>query len=363
VSALEFLLEKGFSPEMGARPLKRAIDQYVLAPLAATIVEHRIPEGDQFLFVRSDGQSIQAEFVDPDADAEGPQIGANQTVEQLSLAAMILQAEGTNAERLALDTAGTETGRLLGSAEWEQLKERLNEELGQPEFWSRPDRQKVLARIALMDRVKAASQTANSLRDRLAKSKGKAGYSRELVMRLAQQLHVIREGIKDALDDAPIEVVLQIEPALDSAIPEKASVAWCEELTKMYRGWASKRGMQISAVGTNSSRAAPILLISGFGAYRALEPETGLHVHESDDEGANRVVARVRVAPAPPGDIPSAAAFEIANRALNAIPRSGTVVRRYRGGRSPLVRDAKRGWRSGKLESVLEGNFDLIGAV
>src|SRR5262249_40581945 len=29
-SALEFLLEKGFTPEMGARPLKRAIEQYVM---------------------------------------------------------------------------------------------------------------------------------------------------------------------------------------------------------------------------------------------------------------------------------------------------------------------------------------------
>ena len=55
-SALEFLLEKGFSPEMGARPLKRAIDQYVVAPLAAIIVEKRFPEGEQFLFVRSDGE-------------------------------------------------------------------------------------------------------------------------------------------------------------------------------------------------------------------------------------------------------------------------------------------------------------------
>ena len=68
-SALEFLLEEGFSPEMGARPLKRAIDQYVVAPLAATIVERRFPEGDQFVFVRSDGDGIQVEFVDPDADA------------------------------------------------------------------------------------------------------------------------------------------------------------------------------------------------------------------------------------------------------------------------------------------------------
>ena len=41
-SALEFLLESGFSPEMGARPLKRAIDQYVVAPLAAIIVEKAV---------------------------------------------------------------------------------------------------------------------------------------------------------------------------------------------------------------------------------------------------------------------------------------------------------------------------------
>src|SRR3984893_15818950 len=68
-SALELLIEKGLSPEMGARPLKRAIDQYVVAPLAAIIVEKRFPEGDQFLFVRSDGEGIQVEFVDPDADA------------------------------------------------------------------------------------------------------------------------------------------------------------------------------------------------------------------------------------------------------------------------------------------------------
>src|SRR5262249_49406627 len=38
-SALEFLLQQGFSPDMGARPLSRAIGQHVIAPLAATIVE------------------------------------------------------------------------------------------------------------------------------------------------------------------------------------------------------------------------------------------------------------------------------------------------------------------------------------
>ena len=53
-----FLLD-GFSAGLGARPLKRAIDQYLLAPLAATIVDI-VSRGRQFLFVRSDGKAIKS---------------------------------------------------------------------------------------------------------------------------------------------------------------------------------------------------------------------------------------------------------------------------------------------------------------
>jgi ATP-dependent Clp protease ATP-binding subunit ClpC len=37
-------------------------------------------------------------------------------------------------------------------------------------------------------------------------------------------------------------------------------------------------------------------------------------------------------------------------------------VRRYREDPSPMVRDAVRGWRTGRLDLVLGGDFDLIGA-
>ena len=72
-SAIEFLLQKGFTADLGARPLKRAVERYVLSPLAMTIVNHQFPEGDQFLFVRSapDGESIDVQFVAPDAPVEG----------------------------------------------------------------------------------------------------------------------------------------------------------------------------------------------------------------------------------------------------------------------------------------------------
>jgi ATP-dependent Clp protease ATP-binding subunit ClpC len=35
-------------------------------------------------------------------------------------------------------------------------------------------------------------------------------------------------------------------------------------------------------------------------------------------------------------------------------------VRRYRAGESPLVRDAVRGYRTGRLDRVLAGDFDLF---
>ena len=94
-SAQDFLIEKGFSPEMGARPLKRAIEQYVIAPLAATIVERRFPEGDQFVFIRSDGRAIQAEFVDPGGESEA---GAEVLEDLPGLPGMILAPGGSDAE-------------------------------------------------------------------------------------------------------------------------------------------------------------------------------------------------------------------------------------------------------------------------
>jgi ATP-dependent Clp protease ATP-binding subunit ClpC len=41
----EFLLEKGYSPEFGARPLRRAIERYIEDPLSEEILRGRITEG------------------------------------------------------------------------------------------------------------------------------------------------------------------------------------------------------------------------------------------------------------------------------------------------------------------------------
>jgi len=152
---------------MGARPLKRAIDQYVVAPLAAMIVEKRFPAGDQFLFVRSDGEGIQVEFVDPDADAiSEPAAPVAGPIAHSAIASAILTPRGTPDEFQMLEAECESVERRLGAAEWGDLKDLLTGEMSSPDFWNRPDRFGVLARFALMDRVKSAAQTAHTLRDR-----------------------------------------------------------------------------------------------------------------------------------------------------------------------------------------------------
>jgi ATP-dependent Clp protease ATP-binding subunit ClpC len=231
------------------------------------------------------------------------------------------------------------------------------------DFWSRPDRFNTLARLALMDRVRSATETGDALRTRLARgSRRSRPYSADLSGRLAVQLHLIKEGIKDAFDDAPIELALAVEPVFDGAGDRQATLVWCRKLTAMYRAWADKRRMHISDVASRSKdKETPILLISGFGAHRVLAPEAGLHVFEPFEGSGNRVTARVRLAVVPLGDVPAAKERRLAIEAIDAAPRPNNVVRRYRE-EPPLVRDAAGKWRSGRLDLVLGGAFDLLQA-
>jgi ATP-dependent Clp protease ATP-binding subunit ClpC len=371
-SALDFLLERGFSPEMGARPLKRAIEQYVIAPLAATIVEKRFPEGDQFVFIRSDGRAVQAEFVDPEGDAGAggkdaatEEDGDSAEAAPPALPAMILAPEGSAAEVAALEVECDGVEQVFLSQEWEERKGRLADEMQAPDFWSRSDRQETLAQLALMDRVKTAAGTAAALRARLAKGAERSGKSsRELVGRLALQLHLTKEGIRDVLEAAPIEVALLVEPALERQGERAATRAWCEQLIAMYRAWAANRHMQLAELAGAAPHDLPLLLISGFGAHRLLEKEAGLHVLEQPDDakGRSRATARVRLAVSPLAELPPERLRRALSEALEHGARPHAVVRRYRSEPSPLVRDMTGSWRTGRLDAVLGGNFDLIAA-
>jgi ATP-dependent Clp protease ATP-binding subunit ClpC len=86
--------------------------------------------------------------------------------------------------------------------------------------------------------------------------------------------------------------------------------------------------------------------------------ENGLHVLESED--AKRCVARVRVAPLWAAESAAEVSPSALAKALATAPAGSAIVRRYRIEPSPLVRDAERGWRTGRLDDVMAGDFDLF---
>lgn len=358
-SALDFLLDRGFSPEMGARPLKRAIDQHLLAPLAATLVEHRYPKGGQFLFVRSNGKALEVEFVDPDADAAEAAAASPAG----SLAEMILQPAGTASEQASLNACLTAIEATFAGPAWTDLKAALNTAAAAPDFWSRPDRHRVFTRIALIDRVQEAARTARRLDERLETGAlAAARPSRELIARLALQVRLLQAGAEDVFEDAPVEALLCVEPALDGAAGVEVH-AWRDQLQRMYRLWAERRRMPFEVVEPPAgTRGGAILRVSGFGAFRTLSREAGLHVFEAGQPRAvKRTVARVIVVAGPDEDPPGARLWAALADRLASAQDETTIVRRYRDSPSPLVRDTRAGWRSGRLQAVLDGDFDLMG--
>jgi hypothetical protein len=132
----------------------------------------------------------------------------------------------------------------------------------------------------------------------------------------------------------------------------------------MYRAWARRRHAQLEELESGRARNQPLLLITGFGAYRLLARESGLHVLElsDSDRGLSRLTARVRVAVPPLGDLPADKVRAAVWQALDREAPASNIVRRYRGDPAPLVRNNSGDWRTGRFEDVMRGDFDLLAA-
>ena len=362
-SALEFLAEKGFSAELGARPLKRAVERYLLAPLASAIVSRSFPEGDQFLFITARNDRIEVTFVDPDAGGPEPEPAEARAAPQSSrLEELVLEPAGGAGE---IEFLRAETDRLravIEGAGWLGLKEQDLQALRDEAFWESPERFAVLARIEYVDRVQAAFRTAEKLLARLQRQTRNGRRSaRDVVELLAERLYLLDRACASTTAADPADAYLEIRGSAVGV--DEAEREFGLQLRGMYEAWARRRGMRVRRL---ASEAGHLLAVSGIGAYQILAPETGLHLLESPqdptprgDKSFDRVAVSVAVAPGAPAS-PDADAVELARGALDSLPPPSTIVRRYRTEPSPLVRDTVRDWRTGRLDRVLAGEFDVI---
>lgn len=385
-SAVEFLLEKGFTADLGARPLKRAVERYLLSPLALTIVNHQFPEGDQFLFVRSspDAQSLDVQFVDPDApaerEAEVEEVDElsfdEEAARELRLESIALDPKGTPEELRFLQEQYDEVAARVDADGWRERKEAALREMQSADFWSAPERFSVLGAVEYMDRIEAGLDTAGSLLARLRGNRKRL--PPDLVARLAEQLYLLDAACRGMAEGQPRDAFLLVTAGREPGADRARSEEFARTLARMYRRWAERRRMRLELLeeqddarsnGAGAEEYRALFAVSGYAAYTILRHEAGLHVLETpQDEKSSfrRATASVRIVgqpEEPPGRGGRETLREQAERVLSADAQAPQtqVVRRYREEPSPLVRDSARGWRTGRLERVLDGDFDLMG--
>lgn len=377
-SAVDFLLERGFTVDLGARPLKRAVERYLLEPLATIIAQGRNPGGDQFLYVHADGDRLALDFIDPDAPAETTAAPLAVAADEAATPQRILLAgRGGPRELAALAAAHA---ALVERLETDDLRRRKSEALAamnDPDFWDDDGRFAVLELIENIDRVESGLQGAGQLLERLTApatdARGPAApraAPADLVAKLAGSLHLLESALGALERDAAWDAYLLVDAAGDGAQGGPEADAWARRVAAMYESWAEarrlKREVLLEVGGANGRTWRQVVAISGYGACPLLDGESGLHVWEEPDPrregGFRRQQALVRVAPQPPrAPADRAAALREAEQLLAApAPDRLRLVRHYRELPSPLVRDRIRGWRSGRLERVLGGAFDLM---
>lgn len=316
-SAIEFLLTQGFTPDLGARPLKRAVERHFLTPLALAIAGHDVPEGDQFLFVRAGSDGLKVTFEDPDAPE-----GIVATPPDTTL--RTLAREG-GAGRELLEAAFADVSERLDP----DTKDALLERMAEPGFWEDEGRVAVLSEIELRDRMEAGLRSAQSLLNRIRSSRHPPA---ALVRRAAQRLLLLDAALTalDAGEGADAQLQVDGDPVFGPRV------------VAMYQAWANERGMRLHDEAERGGRKFRwSATVTGFAALQTLRPENGFHVLEIPDGRGGYERRRVRVT-------------------VGEDEARPTIVRRYRERPTPLVRDAVRGWRTGRLDAVLAGGFDLI---
>jgi ATP-dependent Clp protease ATP-binding subunit ClpC len=229
--------------------------------------------------------------------------------------------------------------------------------MGEADFWTSPRRHRVLGRTEFMDRLERALQGARARIDELVA----AGARRdaEPVRQLSSRTLLLELAVQAWERDEPQDAYLQVQAVHDPLGDGERACAFARELAAMYRGWASRRGIHWRSLRDGD---AALAAVSGFGAHAVLSQEAGLHVLEAERPGERTVRVRVVVGPQPDqpardGEEAAMAQAAIAAAATHVPP----VVRRYRRGPSPEVCDRRRGWRTGRLDRVLAGDFDLFG--
>ncbi len=350
---IELLLEVGTDPKYGARPLKRAIEELVMIPLARSMMSAGFRRFQLLRAARLDDQVVisfepteasrrldnlerRARASDGEggtmhlslADVRGQVGGLYERLEQLERAADKHGMRRELAELEAREASPAYWENAFGHAGTLVRRHRLSVEIRRLEILrGELDAVRELAEVSFLEADDSVARELTEAFARLSKRLGRA--ERELVR-------------FDQRDQGDARVI--VTPA--GANEEAAS--WARDLSAMYSAWAKDRGYDVEQDEREGTFAVVVL---GAYAYGYLRGEQGGHrlllsPREKGDKRPEAYLARVEVLS--PGEEPSD------NVKLDDV----APIRTYDLWRSHGVRDRVSGHSEGDVRRVLSGRLD-----
>jgi len=415
---IDLLMEQGFDSNLGARPLKRAIERLVVRPLARFLSAGRVDS--DLLRLRRQGDQVVLSSV---------KFTEEERTSEVLLGEGLLSS-GRQVRRLddqGLIAAFAELRRKLQDwAERDAVKEMRNEsafrlaETNRPTFWDNGDYARfTLARFYFLDR----------LLKRLQQLTDRAAYLEELAGMVYRQREAhYRQELAESYqqldrDYAFLEVellcahlthnhraILRLRRVGQAAKGDEAG-AWLSQLAAMYLRWAKRKGYELAVatleplgeaerqgdwryypykwrwldtsdldalLKTLPERAASTELaisLEGTNVYGFLKGESGLHRRSDKRPSGERVQTLVEVVVEGPGEQDGRAWLEeqllkraqaeqkraqMSKKELAALPAPPTpeVARTYQFEGERGVRDLRTRLRRSNLDAVLAGDLD-----
>ena len=293
-TVVSLLLRKGFTPRFGARPLKRAVEQFLLLPIARQLVQN--PGSGGILQVRARGDEVVARLVQekrPDfkeliAHSGGPD---DQDITQLEKRLESCQ-------------------KMAKKAKVEERYDELMAQAQKPEFWeANPEVGKHFAaqlhRLELLrDNLKELNEQVPDLKswleDLKRRKRADLTGAGKRYRRLCDQLELLELRLSTRGEAST--AYLQIRPLS----PGPGSNDTLRLMLEMYQGWAQRCDCEVFV--QNDPRKHDVqnlqLTVTGPFAYGLFRGERGLH-RFSLRKGPRRrdsALVRVEVVPEAPLD-------------------------------------------------------------
>ncbi len=373
---IDLLLERGFDPKYGARPLKRAIEEIIVLPLARTLLAVD-PGRFQLLRIarRGDGVALSIEDTDSSRKLKNLEVRTRVAVEGGRVVRLSLAEVTARLREVASRLAAIETNGQIAKRRAELLA--LDEAAARPGYWEQAfgkegelfRRHRLAVEVRRFDDLRGRAELVRELVE-ASFAEAEDAVAADLVAEFVKLDDEVRRAEREIVrftgaDQA--DARLRLRPIGGKA----GALDWARDLARMYAAWAREHGLEV----TTEERDGEVeLRVEGPYAFGYLKGEAGGHrlirppsPPAKDRSGRDRA-ERSRDGAEKRGDTflcrvevePLAADHADAAHKAAAGPDDEAPIRTYDLLRSRGVHDRRTGHTDGDVKRVLAGRIEAF---